>query len=69
MRHYSIVFNTDTGQRRTIRITNPNTDLPVSTISNAIDQMLENDVFDPTRGKLESLNRMEKTIVEVSSIL
>ena len=64
MRHYSIIFNTTTGRRRSIRVNNPNTDLPLPEISEAVDQILENDVFDPQVGGLKNLNRMELSILE-----
>ena len=69
MRHYTIVFYTTTGSRRSIRINNPNTDLPLPLIADAVDQMLANDVFDPQAGLLESLSRMELSVVERSTIL
>jgi hypothetical protein len=69
MRHYSLVLNTDSGSRRTIRINNPNTDLPNADIAAAVDKIIANDVFDNTRGALESVNRMELTVVETSTIL
>jgi len=69
MRHYTIVFYTTTGSRRSIRINNPNTDLPLPLVADAVDQMLANDVFDPQAGSLESLSRMELSVVERSTIL
>ena len=69
MRHYSMVFNTTTGSRRSIRVNNPNTDLPLADIESAVGQILNNDVFDQTRGGLDSLNRMELTVVERTAIL
>ena len=64
MRHYSIIFNTTTGRRRSIRVNNPNTDLPLQGISAAVEQILENDVFDPQVGGLKNLNRMELSVLE-----
>ena len=69
MRHYTLVLNTDSGSRRTLRIANPNTSVPTATLATAVDQLIANDVFDNTRGGLESLNRMELTIVETTAIL
>jgi len=69
MKHYTIVFYTTTGSRRSIRVNNPNTDLPLPLIADAVDQMLANDVFDPQAGSLESLSRMELSVVERSVIL
>jgi len=69
MKHYSIVFNTTTGSRRSIRVNHPNTDLSVAELSAAINKMLENDVFDPQAGGLESLNRMELSVMERKVIL
>ena len=69
MKHYSIVFYTTTGSRRSIRVNNPDIDLPLPTISAAIDQMLDNDVFDPLAGGLESLSRMELAVVERTTLL
>jgi len=69
MKHYTIVFYTTTGSRRSIRVNNPNTDLPLPLIADAVDQMLANDVFDPQAGSLESLGRMELSVVERSTIL
>ena len=69
MRHYSIVFNTTSGSRRSIRINNPNPDLPVTDISDAVDQIIANDVFDPANGSLNYLNRMELTTIERKAVL
>ena len=69
MRHYSIIFNTTTGRRRSIRVNNPNTDLPLPVISEAVDQILANDVFDPQVGGLKNLNRMELSVLERSVII
>ena len=69
MRHYSIIFNTTTGRRRSIRVNNPNTDLPLPEISAAVDQILENDVFDPQVGGLKNLNRMELSVLERTVII
>jgi len=69
MQHYSMVFNTTGGTRRTMRISNPNVGLPTSEIEAAVGQMIANDIFDPERGGLESLNRMELTSVERTIIL
>ena len=64
MKHYSLVFNTTTGSRRSFRINNPDTDMPLPEIQAAIGELISNDVFDQERGGLESLNRMELTRVE-----
>lgn len=64
MKHYSLVFNTTKGSRRSMRINNPNTSLPVAEIEAAVGQMIANDIFDPQRGGLESLNRLELTSIE-----
>ncbi|MCL2356894.1 MAG: DUF2922 domain-containing protein [Defluviitaleaceae bacterium] len=64
MNYYSIVFNTTTGSRRSMRIKNPVTGLPLNEIEAAVGQMIANDIFDQQRGGLDSLNRMELTIVE-----
>ena len=64
MRHYSIVFNTSTGSRRSIRINNPNVDMPLADIQTAVGEIIDNDVFDQERGGLDSLNRMELTTIE-----
>jgi len=69
MRHYSIVFNTTTGSRRSLRVNNPNTDLPMPDIESAIGELILNDVFNEERGGLESLNRMELTVVERTQIM
>ena len=68
--HYSMVFNTDTGSRRTMRINNPNTDVPIAEIQAAIAQMIANDVFDPqARGALESISRMELSTMSRHTIM
>jgi len=64
MKHYTIVFDTTTGSRRSIRINNPNPDLPLPEIHAAIDQIVENDVFNDERGALEGLNSMTLSVVE-----
>jgi len=52
-----------------MRINNPNTALPVADIQSAVDQILANDVFDQERGGLDSLNRMELTVVERTLVI
>ena len=69
MRHYTLVFNTTSGSRRSIRINNPNPDLPVMEISAAVDKIIANDVFDQANGSLNYLNRMELTTIERTAIL
>jgi len=69
MKHYSLVLNTDSGSRRSLRINNPNPDLPVATISAAVDKLIANDVFNQERGVLESLNRMELTVIQTTAVL
>ena len=69
MKHYSIVFHTTTGSRRSIRVNNPNIDLPLPVISDAVDQMLANDIFDPQAGGLQSLSKMELAVVERTQLL
>jgi len=69
MQHYAIVLDTDTGGRRTIRINHPNPNMPVEDIQDAVDRILDNDVFDPQRGALKGLNRMELTTVQRTQVL
>ena len=69
VRHYTIMFNTTKGTRRSIRVNNPDPDLPVEDISAAVDQILDNDVFDPERGGLDSFSRMELTTIDRKDIL
>ena len=70
VQHYSIVFNTDAGSRRTLRISNPNPALPLEDVQAAVDTMLANDVFEPNpRGALKDLCRMELTVVQRSTVL
>ena len=64
MKSYSIVFYTTTGSRRSIRVNNPDIDLPLPTIAAAVDQMLANDVYCPQAGGLESLSKLELSVVE-----
>jgi hypothetical protein len=64
-----MVFNSMLGKRRSLRIVNPNPNLPVSEISAAVDKMIANDIFDPAKGGLESLNRMELTTIQTTVIL
>jgi len=49
MRHYTLVLNTDSGSRRTLRISNPNTDIPTATLAAAVEKLIVNDVYDNTR--------------------
>lgn len=63
MKHYTLVFNTSVGSRRSLRINNPNIDMPLAAIQAATGVMIQNDVFDQERGALESVNRMELTQV------
>ena len=69
MQHYSLVFNTTLGSRRSMRINSPNINLPIEDIQEAIGQMITHDIFDQERGSLESLNRMELTTVERKVIM
>ena len=69
MKHYTLVFNTTTGSRRSMRIANPVTGLSTSEIEAAVGQMIANNIFDPERGGLESLNRMELSVMERTTIL
>ena len=69
MTHYSLVFYTTTGSRRSFRINNPDTNKPLPEIEAAIGQILQNDIFDQQRGGLESLNRLELTRVEHEIII
>jgi hypothetical protein len=69
MKHYSLVFNTTLGSRRSFRVSNPNPILPVADISNAVDKLIANDIFNPLRGGLDSLNKMELTTIETTVIL
>ena len=64
MKHYSIAFYTTNGSRRSIRVNNPNVDIPLPTLVTAVDQMLANDVYDPQVGGLESLSKFELSVVE-----
>jgi hypothetical protein len=52
-----------------MRIDNPNTSLPAADIEAAVNQMIANDILDPERGGLESLNRMELTSIERTLVL
>ncbi|MCL2499456.1 MAG: DUF2922 domain-containing protein [Defluviitaleaceae bacterium] len=69
MQHYSMVFNTTLGKRRSLRIINPNPDLPVNDISAAVDKMIANDIFNPASGGLESLSKMELTTIQTTAVL
>lgn len=69
MNYYSLVFNTTTGSRRSMRIKNPDTNLPLDEIEAAVGQMISNDIFDQERGGLDSLNRMDLTVVERTQIM
>jgi len=69
MRHYSVVFNTEHGYRRSVRINNPNVGLPLEDIQAAAQQMIDNDVFGQGKGALESVNRMELTSIERKVII
>jgi hypothetical protein len=70
MNHYSLVFNTTTGSRRSLKIKNPVTGLPTSEIESAVSQMIANDIFDTAHGSgLESLNRLELITVGRTQIM
>ena len=69
MKHYTLVFNTSTGSRRSLRINNPDIDMPLAAIQDAAGVMVQNDVFDQERGALESVNRMELTSIQTTVIL
>ena len=69
MKNYSIVFNTKTGSRRSIRVNNPDTNLATNVIEAAVGEILANDVFDPLKGGLDSLNRMELNVTERTLVL
>jgi hypothetical protein len=52
-----------------MRINNPNPDMPLEDIQTAIDQMIYHDIFNPERGGLESINRMELTTVQHTQLI
>jgi len=52
-----------------VRIANPVVGLPTTDIEAAVGQMIANDIFDPERGGLESLNRMELAVMERTTVL
>ena len=68
MKHYSIVFNTTSGSRRSFRISNPVTGLPTNEMEDAVNQIIANDIFDQEHG-FDSLARMELTNIERTLIL
>jgi len=43
--------------------------MPLPEIQTAIEQILQNDIFNPERGGLESLNRLELTRMEHEVII
>jgi predicted aspartyl protease len=69
MNHYTLVFNTANGTTRSMRINRPQVGLPLSDVQAAIAKMIANDIFDQSRGALESLNRMELSVVERTQIM
>ena len=69
MKYFSIVFNTTNGTKRTMRIQNPDENIPTTDIEEAIDELLINDVYDPEKGGLESFSKMELTTVERLTVL
>jgi len=69
MTHYSIVFNTTTGSKRSIQVRNPNPSLPIEEVSAAVVKILENDVFDPEMGSLESFGSIVLTTTERTTII
>jgi hypothetical protein len=69
MNHYSLVFNITTGGRRSLKINNPTVGLTLTEIESAVNQMITNDIFDPARGGLESLSKLELTTVEKTLIM
>ena len=52
-----------------MRITNTVTGLPRAEVEAAVGQMIANDIFDPERGGLESLLRMELYVMERTIVL
>ena len=68
-RHYSIVFGTADGSKRSMQVRNPNTEIPAAELSAAAGQILLNDVFDPARGSLESFNRLDLTETTTTQVL
>lgn len=54
--YYDLVFLTNKGKQRSLRITNPNTDLPAYDLKSAIDTLIVSDIFVKTEtGKMSSL--------------
>ena len=69
MKFYSLSFNTVAGSRRSFRINNPDTDVSLADIAEAVADIIQYDLFDRGDGGLESLNRMELTVVERTVII
>ena len=69
MNYYTISFNTSTGTKRTFRINNPVTGISNTDAQDAIDQMAANDIFDPAKGTIEGLHKMELVAIDRTQIL
>ena len=69
MKFYSLSFNTKAGSRRSFRINNPDTDVSLAVIAEAVADIIKFDVFDRGDGGIESLNRMELTVVERTVVI
>ena len=69
MRHYALVLRTTQGLRRSLRINNPDPNLPHADIVAAVDKLIANDVFEPSRGVLDSVHRLELTHVQTDVLI
>jgi hypothetical protein len=69
MTHYALVFHTTTGHRRSLRITNPDPMIDMAVLTAAVDKLIANDIYEQSKGALDSLNRMDLTTVVTEKII
>ncbi len=69
MNYYQLSLNMSTGTKRSIKINNPATGLSEEEIEAAVNQIIENDVFDPAKGSIAGVNQLELVTVTRTTLI
>ena len=64
-----VAYDSTIGTRRSFRINNPTTGLPIGDIENAVAQMMDNDIFNPAKGGIESFNKLELVSIDRTTVM
>jgi hypothetical protein len=69
MQHYTLIFATSDGNRRSFRVKNPIPGLPQDEILSAVDMLTQHPIMAADRGQLTRLNRMDLHVTSVTPVI